>query len=88
MREGPTQAEIDRIVRGHLAIHKTKTESSGPHAICDCPKCGKPKHFYVNTRTGLWDCKRCGEGGNLWQLADHFGVRVREPSLVKSAASI
>lgn len=35
------------------------------HFICDCLFCGKSRHMYVNKLTGLWDCKSCGEKGNI-----------------------
>ena len=31
----------------------------------DCPFCGKPKHFYVNTQKGVYHCFRCSKGGKL-----------------------
>lgn len=47
--------------------------------IGDCPLCSKAKHLYVNIdKGGVWDCKRCGEGGSLFALADAVGVRVRD----------
>ena len=30
-----------------------------------CPFCGKERHFQVNVKALLWDCKRCGESGNF-----------------------
>lgn len=30
----------------------------------ECPFCATAGHFYVNVKTGLWDCKSCGESGN------------------------
>lgn len=50
--------------------------------VTDCPFCGKPHHFTVNQRTGLWRCLVCGQGsdrggGNihiflrlLWETSD------------------
>ena len=39
-----------------------------------CPLCGDAKyHFYINTDTGVWDCKKCGEKGNLHQLQKQLG---------------
>jgi ribosomal protein L37AE/L43A/5S rRNA maturation endonuclease (ribonuclease M5) len=40
-------------------------------AVGDCPFCDKEKHFYVNAnqdseKHGCWDCKRCGESGNIY----------------------
>lgn len=31
----------------------------------DCPFCGREKKFWVSADSGLWDCKVCGESGNL-----------------------
>lgn len=36
--------------------------------ITDCPLCGKAKHFYISRKTQLWDCKKCGEEGNIVKL--------------------
>jgi DNA primase len=38
------------------------------HYISDCPLCGKAKHFYINRDSQLWDCKKCGEDGNIVTL--------------------
>lgn len=43
------------------------------HYIADCPFCGKEKHFYVNKQTQLWDCKKCGESGNIYKLLVQVG---------------
>lgn len=40
--------------------------------ICDCPFCGKPKHFYISKATQMWDCKKCGEYGNVYKLLKHL----------------
>ena len=37
----------------------------GNQFIGNCPFCGKEQHFYANRDTGLWDCKACGEEGNV-----------------------
>lgn len=36
--------------------------------ICDCPFCGKESHFYIDKTSQLWDCKKCGESGNIYKL--------------------
>jgi twinkle protein len=87
MRKEPTPNEIRRVA-DHLVIRKTVRESSGEHAIADCPCCNKAKHLYFNLETGMWDCKRCGESGNLFKMADHIGLRVRERHVVRSSTSI
>lgn len=84
----PTRDEIERVSRS-LRIRKAHVrEHSGPHCIADCCFCGKEGHLYLNLDTGLWDCKVCGKAGALWSLADQLGIRIREPTLVKSAASV
>ena len=43
------------------------SESSGDQWTSPCPFCGKRKgHFYIDPDTGQWDCKSCGEKGNLY----------------------
>jgi hypothetical protein len=37
---------------------------TGSQAIGVCPFCGKEKKWYAHVKTGLWDCKSCGETGN------------------------
>lgn len=36
--------------------------------ICDCIFCGKESHMYVNKETQLFDCKKCGEHGNIYKI--------------------
>ena len=43
------------------------------HYISDCPICGKAKHFYINRNTQLWDCKKCGDEGNIIKLLSFLG---------------
>src|SRR5690606_24315283 len=46
--------------------------------IGDCPFCGKEQHLYVEPTEGLFDCKVCGESGNvvsfLTRLADKLAT--------------
>lgn len=44
--------------------------------IADCPFCGKQKHFYMNSKNGLWDCKVCLEKGNWYQFQKRVGSGV------------
>lgn len=41
--------------------------------IATCPFCGKEGHFYINRLSQLFDCKRCGEEGNIVKLLKHAG---------------
>lgn len=40
---------------------------------CDRDSRGDDGHLYFSTETGQYDCKKCGEKGNLITLAKHFG---------------
>jgi len=49
-------------------------ETTDQYNIKVCPLCGNEKwKFYMNRETGLWDCKRCGEAGNFYQLKGRLG---------------
>lgn len=41
---------------------------SKDHFVSTCFFCNKPNHFYINFNTGLWDCKKCQETGNIFRL--------------------
>jgi len=43
------------------------------HMITTCPYCGKDKHFYIQRDTQMWDCKKCGEEGNIIKLLHFLG---------------
>lgn len=40
---------------------------------CDRDSKGDEGHLYFSKETGQYDCKKCGEKGNLITLAKHFG---------------
>jgi DNA primase len=48
-----------------------------PFNGCDEDSRGKEAHFYVSSETGQYQCKKCAESGNLFDLARHFGDDVR-----------
>lgn len=41
--------------------------------ICDCPFCGKERHFYISKETQMFDCKKCGEYGSIIKLLKFLG---------------
>jgi hypothetical protein len=49
--------------------------------ITDCVFCGKKKHLYFSAETGQYDCKVCGEQGNLITLARHLGDSVKDVAI-------
>ena len=48
---------------------------------CDEDSKGNEAHLYFNTETGQYDCKKCGEKGNIFTLAKHFGDSVKDIAL-------
>lgn len=44
---------------------------------CDKDSRGTEAHFYISKVTGQYDCKKCGESGNLFDLAKKLGDNVR-----------
>lgn len=48
---------------------------SGGQAKGDCPFCDKPK-FYVNVKTGQFDCKSCQSRGNVYSFFKKFWEEV------------
>lgn len=49
-------------------FNKKVRKASNNHYITDCPFCNKEGHFYINYSTQQWDCKKCGEDGNIIKL--------------------
>src|SRR3989344_9364198 len=45
---------------------------------CDSDSRGTEAHLYFDTETGQYDCKKCGEKGNLVTLAKHFGDGIQD----------
>ena len=48
-------------------LHVEQETRSGQY-ICTCPFCGIEQHFYINKKTQMFDCKKCGEFGNIYKL--------------------
>lgn len=48
-----------------LGFDYSETRVSGSNAYGECILCGKKDKFYINVDNGLWDCKSCGERGNI-----------------------
>lgn len=45
---------------------------TGEEYVGDCIFCTKENHFYVNSLTGQWNCKSCGNGGNIYSFIRKF----------------
>ena len=71
----------------------TFRESNGElitHCIfsgCDEDSRGKEAHLYFSTKTGQYDCKKCGERGNLVTLSRHLGDDIQAIALNQKTTS-
>lgn len=54
---------------------------------CDEDSRGNEAHLYFDTETGQYDCKKCGEKGNIFTLAKHFGDPVKDIALCPQEVS-
>jgi hypothetical protein len=48
---------------------------------CDKDSRGAEAHLYFDAETGQYECKKCGEKGNIVTLAKHFGDGIPEIAL-------
>ncbi len=55
---------LEKIL-SELSIETIKHENG--QFLCICPDCGT-KHLYINRSSGLWDCKKGCDRGNLFEL--------------------
>jgi 5S rRNA maturation endonuclease (ribonuclease M5) len=55
-----------------------KYKETNGELITKCFFCDKDDHFYASKETGQYDCKRCGEKGNLITLAKHLGNSIED----------
>lgn len=53
-------------------LHVVKETRSGQYIIDRCPYCSKELHFYINRKTQLFDCKKCGVTGSIYSLLKHL----------------
>lgn len=52
------------------ALGGVGSSPSSKELVCDCLFCGKERHLYVNSITGLSYCFSCGVGANLAQIIE------------------
>ncbi len=48
---------------------------------CDKDSKGKEAHLYISSNTGQYECKKCGNRGNLITLAKHLGDSIKDIAL-------
>lgn len=52
-----------------------KHSRSGSEWVIDCPMCSKEQHLFINSKTFLWNCKRCDARGNESSLKKALGLQ-------------
>src|SRR3990167_9749829 len=73
-----------QFVNNNNIDYKNATETE--LVIKVCPFCGDDRYrLYVNKEKGLYDCKICGQQGNLYQLTSKYGLldEISKPELLK-----
>lgn len=60
----PIAEVVDRL--GIDGLRRTGAELVGP-----CPQCGGRDRFGVNVQSGVFNCRRCGRGGDGLALVEH-----------------
>lgn len=68
MKKNLTISDVDL----RSILHVEKETRSGQYIIDVCPFCGKAKHFYINSKNQLFDCKKCGVTGSIYKLLKHL----------------
>lgn len=88
----PPSADIPLKLRPFITLgfdyHENRV--AGEEAFGDCPLCGGKGKFYVNVKTGQWDCKAgsCGLRGNLYTFVkEWYEDRFEEQNLPQMANS-
>ena len=67
--------------RGFLTEQGWSYKEQGDQLVTGCPFCGKPSHLRMNSFNGLWDCKKCGEHGNIPQLRGRTEIGTIQPAV-------
>ena len=75
--------ELTELLRDNNISYREQGDELITHCLfagCDDNSRGLEAHLYINKHTGLYDCKKCGEKGNLVTLKQHFGVEISRPT--------
>jgi CHC2 zinc finger len=68
-------ASVSRpLIEDEIARRGIKLRRSGhsPERVGPCPICGGRDRFSINTRKQLWNCRVCGQGGDVIDLVQHI----------------
>lgn len=53
-------------------LQNSKLNNRTNQYSCDCPFCNKEGHLYIDKTSQLWQCKKCGEQGNVYKILRHI----------------
>lgn len=73
-----------RFVNDNDIEYKNATETE--LVVKTCPFCGDDRYkLYVNKEKGLYDCKLCGQQGNIYQLQAKYGTldQIGQPDILR-----
>ncbi len=77
----PNQVSVTEYLSSKgITFRETGSEVVTKCLFNECDEDSRPneQHLYFSKETGQFDCKKCGEKGNLVTLAKHLGGEVRE----------
>lgn len=78
--------DLTELLRSNNIEYREHGDELIMHCVfgdCDADSHGIEAHLYINKHTALYDCKKCGEKGNLVTLKQHFGVMPERKVLPK-----
>jgi len=83
MRELQTITIKEYLTRKGIAFRESGKEIITHCLFNDCDKDSRTNeaHLYFDTETGQYECKKCGDKGNLVTLSKHFGDGINEVAL-------
>jgi hypothetical protein len=84
MQELPTISIKEYLARKGIAIIRESGKELIAHCLfhaCDDDSRGAEGHLYFDAETGQYECKKCGEKGNIFTLAKHLGDSVQDIAL-------
>jgi len=81
--ELPTITIKEYLTRKGIAFRESGKELITNCLFNDCDKDSRANeaHLYFDAETGQYECKKCGEKGNLITLAKHFKDSIQEIAL-------
>jgi CHC2 zinc finger len=72
-------------IEAELARRGIQLQGRGPEREGPCPVCGGTDRFSINTKKQVWNCRGCGKGGDVIDLAMHID-RLDFPEAIETLA--